>query len=321
MLDNGYKTAADGRDGKSVLGMMSACLRGTAAAKEGNLKYLASMTRKLPEAQLKELLQQLYQFFFNQPRVIREEEADAITPVIAKWMGRLDSSGSPDDTDASATDFDHTEISRAVGDWLLLFFDERFQNYTETNLWDIWYTGNPVAISELTSPAPRVNVIGALLHPIRYLELNASEDHDEPILPDTSLLFQRYLESGRMLNMHDWYESFAAALDADRSEKGLKEEPLSETTPRRRGATGRPSKRKGKGQERSIETPSRRKGRQQDGMESPADRDSEEEDGWKTEMHVRFLRGVQELDFMGFVKHTKRKAEHVLKTVYEPPEY
>ncbi len=55
--------------------------------------------------------------------MIREEEADAITPVIAKWMGRLDSSGTADDTDASATDFDHTEISRAVGDWLLLFFE------------------------------------------------------------------------------------------------------------------------------------------------------------------------------------------------------
>lgn len=71
-----------------------------------------------------------------------------------------------------------------------------------------------------------------------------------------------------------------------------------------------------------LETPSRRKGRR---GESPARTDSEgeemSEDAWKTEVQVRFLRGVQELDFMGFVKHTKRKAEHVLKTVYEPPEY
>lgn len=46
MLSKGYKTAADGKDSKSVLGMMSACLRGgSAPTKEGNLSYLAKMTR------------------------------------------------------------------------------------------------------------------------------------------------------------------------------------------------------------------------------------------------------------------------------------
>ncbi|KLO06741.1 hypothetical protein SCHPADRAFT_882487 [Schizopora paradoxa] len=306
MLRKGFKTASDGKEGIGFLGMMSACLRGgSAAAKEGNLSYLAKMTRKLSKDHLKELLQDLYQLFFNQPRVIREDKADAITPVIAKWMARLDSSGTSSDI---AEDLDHTTIGREVGDWLLEFFDELFQAYTETNLWDIWYTGNPVAISELTNPAPRVNVIGALLNPGRYLEHTSSEDHEKQSLPDTSLLFQRYLESGRMLNVHDWYESFAGALEADRSARGS--DKPSKETPSRRG--------------RALETtPRRRKGRGRGASpDDPEGSDEEmDDDAWKMEMHVRFLRGVQELDFMGFLKHTKRKAEHVLKTVYEPPEY
>ena len=40
----------------------------------------------------------------------------------------------------------------------------------------------------------------------------------------------------------------------------------------------------------------------------------------EAQMHARFLRAVQELDFLGFVKHTGRRAEHIQKTVFEPPE-
>ena len=125
-----------------------------------------------------------------------------------------------------------------------------------------------------------------------------------------------------MLNVHDWYESFAAALEADRSDRG-NDKPSRKTrgVPGRNG--GSPSKHKGKGKERALETtPRRRKGRARGASPSDPEGGDEEmdDDAWKMEMQVRFLRGVQELDFMGFLKHTKRKAEHVLKTVYEPPE-
>lgn len=43
-------------------------------------------------------------------------------------------------------------------------------------------------------------------------------------------------------------------------------------------------------------------------------------ENWDMEVAARFIRGVQELDLLGFVKHTGRKADHVHKTVYEPPE-
>ena len=83
-------------------------------------KFISFFSRKLSKEHLKELLQDLYQLFFNQPRVIREDKGDAITPVIAKWMARLDSSGTSGD---EAEDRDHATIGREVGDWLLAFFE------------------------------------------------------------------------------------------------------------------------------------------------------------------------------------------------------
>ena len=47
---------------------------------------------------------------------------------------------------------------------------------------------------------------------------NDSEDEGEDKslihMPDMSILFQRYLESGRMINVYDWFESFAVVLEA-----------------------------------------------------------------------------------------------------------
>jgi origin recognition complex subunit 3 len=41
---------------------------------------------------------------------------------------------------------------------------------------------------------------------------------------------------------------------------------------------------------------------------------------WNTELHARFMHSLHELDWLGFIKHTKRKMDHVAKTVFELPE-
>lgn len=43
----------------------------------------------------------------------------------------------------------------------------------------------------------------------------------------------------------------------------------------------------------------------------------EEEEKWNTEVHARFMRALHELDYIGFIKHTGRKADHVLRVVFE----
>ncbi|KAI6020231.1 hypothetical protein BKA83DRAFT_4297889 [Pisolithus microcarpus] len=45
-----------------------------------------------------------------------------------------------------------------------------------------------------------------------------AEDEDDSLvhMPDTTILFQRYLESGKMINVYDWFESFAVVLEEQR---------------------------------------------------------------------------------------------------------
>ena len=57
------------------------------------------------------------------------------------------------------------------------------------------------------------------------------------------------------------------------------------------------------------------------GSEDGESEDEEAKETWKMEVHARFVRAVQELDYMGFIRHTGRKADHVHKMVYDVAEY
>ena len=125
------------------------------------------------------------------------------------------------------------------------------------------------------NPAPRTAVITALMHPERYLGTNASPVPSNAIspakgkhrasnkaesaqaqnmMPDTALLFKGYLESGRMVNVYDWYMAFKQGLEAQRR-------TLRKTDP---GLVDR--KRKGKDQRKRLggkaqpETPTKPRG-------------------------------------------------------------
>lgn len=49
---------------------------------------------------------------------------------------------------------------------------------------------------------------------------------------------------------------------------------------------------------------------------SPSAKDSDDEVEKRKEVQARFMRGFHELDFLGFLKGTKRKQDHVLKTFF-----
>ena len=136
----------------------------------------------------------------------------------------------------------------------------------------------------MLNPAPRATIVSALLQPHNFLP-SAQDDprmtQRVPIwkLPDVSILFRRYLEAGRMINVYDWYESFSQVIESQRSH-------LAPAT---------------------------------DGGENGAQGDEEEEE-WKMHVQARFMRALHTLNFVGLVKHTGRKAEHVMRTVYDVPE-
>ena len=84
-----------------------------------------------------------------------------------------------------------------------------------------------------------------------------------------------------MINVYDWYESFSQVIESQRSHLAP--------------ADGH-------------------------GGESNGHVDEEEDEEWKMHVQARFVRALHTLDFVGLVKHTGRKAEHVVRTVYDVAE-
>lgn len=257
MLDLGYRTA---ELDKTPLEMMSASLRG-GLAREG--RYLGTMTKKLSTEKLQILLQDLGSFLDTLPGHM--DETREVHQRLAATAEMLD--GGEGATSAGVAD--------EFGDWLAGYFQEHIINLEDLRLWEIWYTGPTPFPSEMLNPAPRASIVSALLQPQSFLP----SSHDDPTpqrlpiwkLPDASILFRRYLEAGRMINVYDWYDSFSQAIESQRSHLS------------------------------------------QDGGEgSGAD-----EEEWKMHVQARFMRALHTLDLIGLIKHTGRKADHVMRTVFE----
>lgn len=205
-------------------------------------------------------------------------------------------------------------------------------------LWDIWYTGstpfpyevrfnslhsipfstNPFDV-QLINPAPRASIISAILHPIDYLahadpssavnDKAGNEDHGARRvhlweLPDTSILFRRYLDAGRMINVYDWYAAFGQVLETQREKA---REAAAQAHRQRQRTTKGKGKGKGQGKARGQEA------------EETGEEELDEE-AWRIQVQARFIRALHELDYIGFLKHTGRKTDHVMKTVFELPE-
>ena len=143
------------------------------------------------------------------------------------------------------------------------------------------------------------------MHPESYAIQSESDDVDGDVpavweLPDTSILFGGYLEAGKMINVFDWYQSFAGVLET-RRQMGLgADDQKQPSDPPSDAASGRIH------------------GDHDEIMEEAGEEDEDEK--WGMEVQARFIRGVHELDFMGFLKHTGRKADHVARTVFDVSE-
>ena len=163
---------------------------------------------------------------------------------------------------------------------------------------------------QLINPSIRNTILIGLLYPLEYAysdeagdENLAGENSSLWQLPDTSILFRRYLDSGKMINVYDWYESFAIVLEEQR----------------------RRTRTKGRASSKKSASPTKRKGRsspdddddQNEEEEEEEEESPEELEKWRMEVQARFIRALHELDYLGFIKHTGRKADHVLRTVFD----
>ncbi|KAG8948903.1 hypothetical protein FRC04_009242 [Tulasnella sp. 424] len=150
----------------------------------------------------------------------------------------------------------------------------------------------------LLNPSIRSSIISALVAPHAYLQCtcckptSTSESQATATYPDISIAFSRYLNSGKLVNVYDWYETFAVGLEGEQ-----------ELVQGRGQANGRTVK-GGGGKKQTVDV---------------HDNDEEEEAATK-KMEARFLRCFHEFDHLGLLRHSGRKVDHVMRTVYEIPD-
>ncbi|KAI0820290.1 hypothetical protein BC628DRAFT_1413209 [Trametes gibbosa] len=330
------------------LEMLSAAMRGRSGSQ---IRYVCMAVRKLSLPKIRTLLYELHAFLWDlQDAEVKRDEENArvwIVTTINRLPPQTEDPDSVENGLRAVQDPAVKELATVIGDWLQAYIAERLVRLDEQVLWDIWYTGNTPFPSELVNPAPRPTVISALLHPYDFARAHAHmmrtagvvqpipeadmDDEREPALwelPDTSIAFRRYVEAGRMVNVYDWFESFAVVLETQRRKLLRRAQLL---------AQGRPNDGKGKEREREGRVRSRsadsdmlvdtnvvgndaEEGGESDENEAEEEMDEEGEEKWKIEVQARFMRALHELDYMGFVKHTRRKPDHVIRTIYDIPD-
>ena len=166
-------------------------------------------------------------------------------------------------------------------------------------LWDIWYTGLSPFPSDIINPSIRASLVAGLLQPQAFAETSDSHAPSPIIpplrdLPDISILFKRYLDSSKMINVYDWFESFKTVLEDQRQHYKDLPLPAAQTpaSPRKRG-----------------------KGKQK--ASPQIDASEEDDDKWDIHVQARFIKALHELDYLGLIKHTGRKVDHLVRTLFD----
>ncbi|KFH74264.1 hypothetical protein MVEG_01477 [Podila verticillata NRRL 6337] len=187
----------------------------------------------------------------------------------------------------------YTLLVKEIDETLARLFKTYLACHTKLPLYEIFYYSQVTIQQKAFLPQPRASVQTALGQPEQYLNCNCCHPPQgahatslaDMVLPtqhDTCILYKLYVECGRMINMYDWFSAFGMIL-----ERGLES-----TSPKE---VKRPSKKKGRQQEPDFE--------RQGGLD-------------QKEVQARFISGVAELQFMGFIKPTNRKTDHVQRLTW-----
>ncbi|KAF9207972.1 Origin recognition complex subunit 3 [Podila verticillata] len=188
----------------------------------------------------------------------------------------------------------YTLLVKEIDETLARLFKTYLACHTKLPLYEIFYYSQVTIQQKAFLPQPRASVQTALGQPEQYLNCNCCHPPQgahttslaDMVLPtqhDTCILYKLYVECGRMINMYDWFSAFGMIL-----ERGLES-----TSPKE---VKRPSKKKGRQQEPDFE--------RQGGLD-------------QKEVQARFISGVAELQFMGFIKPTNRKTDHVQRLTWD----
>ncbi|OSX58265.1 hypothetical protein POSPLADRAFT_1067556 [Postia placenta MAD-698-R-SB12] len=326
----------------SMLDTLIAALRGRA---NRDVRQLATALSKCNAQQLQIVLQKLQALYDGlQDSDARDAEMDAHVRVSEALTEIADTDNASVDAEKGRDPL-VARLAKDLGEWLIGYLEKHLIRLDDGPLWDIWYTGSAPFPAELINPAPRPALVSALAHPNEHAaayarllrmyipqdkaetgsadqDVREDEGEDEDGLPDTALLFRRYAEAGRLVNVYDWFQSFAGALDG-RRRRERRAAVTSSGNAHAHGVSGAVSNGKGKGRARAhipmeVDGADEDAGRsEEEESELGEDEDEEVAEAWRIEVQVRFIRALHELDYLGVVKPTGRKADHVVRTLYD----
>ncbi|KIY49747.1 hypothetical protein FISHEDRAFT_40796, partial [Fistulina hepatica ATCC 64428] len=263
------------------------------------IKGLMRMVCKLRPTQGPRLMQDLCALYEELPRDMYEAEAEA--------HAKINELLSLEDDEEMVGEQPMKVAIGAFGLWLEEYVESLTEPLEEASLYEIWYMGCAPFPIDLINPAVRPSIINGLLHPHDYAALDSDADTQHALweLTDTGILFARYLDSGRMINVYDWFESFQVVLETQRQQARA----------RRNKKQGRKSRIASRSPTKSPRKRTRKNVQAEDEMQDT--NEDMDESKWTMQVHARFMRALHELDYLGFIKHTNRKADHILKTVFE----
>ncbi|KAH8829187.1 origin recognition complex subunit 3 N-terminus-domain-containing protein [Flagelloscypha sp. PMI_526] len=273
--------------------IMSLILKGEFAQDIGSL---CSGIGQLSPLRLKELLERVRSFLILLPDEIRDDETIAIEKITELLNG---------------FDGGEKKATSRTKKWFNEYFSELVTPLDSSDLWEIWYTRNSAVPDELFDPSFRSIILTGLGHPQEHTSLtsgNVARDPDILDLPDTNILFRRYLDSGKSINVYDLFESFQSTLEAQHAKRSEpRQQQRNQSSPTKRPKSPQKSKRSKSPQKKRIQASVDEEGHHMEDL-PPLTQD---------QTHARFLRAFQELDLIGFFKHGGRKADHVQRTVFD----
>ncbi|KZV99010.1 hypothetical protein EXIGLDRAFT_831786 [Exidia glandulosa HHB12029] len=284
--------------------LVQLCLEGTL---DETAKELCTLVLKLSAEQLQALLKLLY----AELRKLPPQNGSAEQQLRTRILQEKESVGETTSID------DVRQAADGVSRLLHEYFSERLVKLHELPLCNAWYTGHTTCSPELLNANPRASTLASLTFPYAVAPPGEErEPQQQEQMSDTSVLFKRYLDSGKLINIHDWYRAFAFNLhkgerrvpaDTDADEDDEDEDSDGPSSPKRRKRGSRASKSPSKSPKKRKKDASVAKWTEED----PAE--------WEAETKARFLRSYHELEYLGFIRHTRRKVEHVQRTVFDVP--
>lgn len=200
-----------------------------------------------------------------------------------------------------------------AADWVRSFAAAHVPRYTSFPMHGCFYYTSAERLREAFNADPGSALVAALADPVQYLGETGDGDN---VSEDLCVAYRVYAEAGRLINLYDWFVAFGeAARDPDANAASRVK-----TTAKGRKKTARkkaaPKKGKRKGKARAAANATEEVGEEADEERGDAPVDPAAE----RLLLARFTRAVKELEYLGFVKETKRKTDHVIKLVFAEPQ-